>query len=126
MPSWLEIDRRESYAVRSIVRLSLGESAPPRGTAAAFTVIGVLLAIGAFLHLLRGSLPFTLAWIALAASLALALYAGFHAFVRPSAYRLEVVLADGTLVPLERRDRTSLLALHRALVRAMERQRGGG
>ena len=126
MPSWLEIERRESYAVRSIVRLSLDESAPPRGTAAVFCLVGIVLAILSGVHAARATLPFALAWTALAASLALALYAGFHAFVRPSAWRLDVTLNDGTRVPLERRDRASLLALHRALVRAMERQRGGG
>ena len=125
MPSWLEIGRRESYAVRSIVRLSLAERAPPRGTAAAAVLVFVALAVLSGLHAFRGTLPFALAWGLLAASLALGLYAAHHAFVRPSAYRLDVTLADGTRIPLERRDRASLLELHRALSRAMERQRGG-
>ena len=125
MPSWLEVGRRQSYAVRSIVRLSLAESAPPRGTAALLCLVGVVLAIASLVHAARDALPFALAWGLLAASLALALYAAFHAFVRPSDYWLDVTLADGTPIRLTRSDRDSLLELHRALSRAMERQRGG-
>lgn len=125
MPSWLEIDGRESYAVRSIVRLSLSESAPPRRVAATVSVVAFGLAIVSGLHLARDSLPGPVAWLALVASLALLLVASHVAFVRPSDYTLDIVLADGTPVRLVRPERASLLELHRALSRAMERQRGG-
>ena len=126
MPSWLEIDGRRSYAVRSIVRLSLSESAPPRRAATAACLVFLGLALISALHLARDTLPLGIAWPALAASLVGALVASHAAFVRPSRYALEILLADGTPLRLERDERGPLLALHRALSRAMERQRGGG
>ena len=125
MPSWLEIDGRESYAVRSIVRLSLSESAPPRGVAATVSLVALVLAVVSGAHLLRDSLPGPVAWLALVASLALLLVASHVAFVRPSDYTLDIQLVDGTPIRLVRSERASLLELHRALRRAMERQRGG-
>jgi len=124
MPSWLEIGGRESYAVRSIVRLSLSEQAPPRRMATAVALVALGLALLSGMHLVRHSLPLPIAWLALAASLGLALVASHVAFVRPSRYALEVTLNDGTRIPLVPPDKASLLELHRALARAMERQRG--
>ena len=125
MPSWLEVNGRDSYAVRSIVRLSLSESAPPRGMAGSVSLIALGLAAVSGLHLARGSLPGAIAWLALAASLGLFLVASHLAFVRPSTYTLDVLLADGTPIRIARPERASLLELHAALSRAMERQRGG-
>lgn len=124
MPSWLEVDGRESYAVRSIVRLSLSSNAPPRG--AARVVLAVALGLVAYaVHLVFGdTLPFLLAWLLLVASVGLALVAAHVALVRPSEHVLDVRLADGTPIRMVRADRAALLELHRALSRAMERQRG--
>ena len=126
MPSWLEIDGRESYAVRSIVRLSLDERAPPRAMARAVFVVALVLAVLSGVHLVGGSLPLGIAWVLLAASLALALVASRIAFVHPTEHVLDVHVADGTPIRLTCPERVSLLELHAALSRAMERQRGGG
>lgn len=125
MPSWLEIGGRESYAVRSIVRLSLSESAPPRRMAGTVALFAFVLAVVSAVHVVRESLPTALAWLALAASVALLLIASHVAFRRPTDYALDVQLADGTPIRIVRPDRSSLVELHRALARAMERQRGG-
>ena len=124
MPSWLEIGGRESFAVRSIVRLSLSRHAPPRGVASAVFAVALLLVALCVAHLLGDTLPFLLAWTLLAASVALALVASHVAFVRPSEHVLEVRLNDGTSLRVTRSERDALLELHRALTRAMERQRG--
>ena len=124
MPSWLEVDGRESYAVRSIVRLSLSRNAPPRAVAGAVLAVALTLVGYAGWLVLAGALPFLAAWLLLALSVALALVAGHVALVRPTEHVLDVRFVDGTPVRLVRDDRAALLALHRALSHAMERQRG--
>lgn len=124
MPSWLELDGRKSYAVRSITRVTMAESAPPRALAVMFCIVMLVLAVISGVHLLRASIPPAIAWVALAASLGFTLYAAHVAFLQPTEYRMQVSFSDGSSTSLTRGDKASMQALHRALSRAMERQRG--
>lgn len=124
MPSWLEVDGRQSYAVRSIIRLTMIENAPPRAFAIVFCIVMLGLALISGMHVLRASIPPGIAWTALLASLGFVLYTAHVAFVQPTDYRMQVFFNDGSSTPLRRTDRESMQELHRALSRAMERQRG--
>lgn len=124
MPSWLEIDGRDSLAVRSMVQLSMDEQAPPRATAIVFCLVALVLALISGTHILRASLPLSIAWAALAASIGLVLFTSHLAFIKPTLYTLDITFTDGSRRLLKPPDKVAMLEIHRALSRAMERQRG--
>ncbi len=122
-PSWLKLDN-SSYAIRTIVRLDYHESAPPRTSLTLAFFFSLVLIIISGIHVYRESLPPTLAWIMLAASLILMLIIAWYAFVVPSKYHLDITLVDGEQLQVFRASTDELTRIHEALTRAMDWHRG--
>lgn len=123
-PSWLQLGN-SSYAIRTIVRLDLNETAPPRTSLTLAFFFSLLLILGSGLHLYRGSLPPQFAWIIFSASLILMLITAWYAFVVPTKFRLDITLADGSQLQVSRASKSELSAIRQALARAMDWHRGG-
>jgi len=118
-PSWFTLDGC-SHAMHTVVRVSLIDRAVSRGSwTALFFTCWPLIGFAAY-GFWRTGMPWWLAFVLFAASIALALTAAWFAFVARDAQRLEVRLADGTQLSVQRPGRQFVSRLHAALLRAMD------
>jgi len=113
-----------SHAMRTVVRVSLIDRTPPRGSWRALFFSAVPLVMLTGVSLWRERMPWGLAFALFAASVLLALTAARYAFVARDRRRLEVLLADGTRVIIERPGHAFLEGVHAALLRAMDWHHG--
>lgn len=118
-PGWFTLEG-SSHAMHTVVRVSMTDRAVSRGswTVLFFTCLP-LIGFAAY-GFWRTGMPWWLAFALFAASIALALTAAWFAFVARDAQRLDVRLADGTLLSVQRPGRRFVSRLNDALLRAMD------
>jgi len=122
-PGWFTHEGT-SHVMRTVVRVSLTDNVSPRHSWRGLFAATLVLVGASGTTLWRAVLPWSLGFGLFAASVLVALFAARFAFILPDRRRLEVLLADGTRVVIERPGRAFLDEVHAALLRAMDWHHG--
>lgn len=121
--TWLTI-KDTSHALHNLRRVQLKELTGARvaWSALFFTSLAVVVLAGISLH--RPGMPMLVGYTLLVLSVSLSLCAAWFAFVARDRFCLELALADGSKIRLERHGRRFMTQLESALRTALSLQTG--
>jgi len=122
-PSWLQCGKN-SYAIRTITRLTLRESRDVTFPLKLTMGVSVLLVIWLLWRFLFVSLPTLMFWVLLILSVLVGVGAAYMLYWQLPRYRLDVHFNDATALGIAHSDKDVIQRLHEALALAMDWHRG--